>query len=172
MSLIIKSAVVILIGILAIGLLFRWLWKSGPYARCAGVGILVILAYHVLTAVYPPRAFYEKEFALRTGLAMPNSATIVFKKASYPDFHGDYSCEVLFEVSKEDFEWLERAAKCDSLTGVESGMGMNRRDVETAYGKPLQAVIYGSIRKRHSDESGSWMLLNDMKTVYFWFAQT
>lgn len=163
---------VVLIAFVILALLFRWLWKKGPYSRCAAIGLFGYLAYSVLTAIFPLRSFYEEEFAYRTGLAMPPSAKILFKYATYPDYHGDYSCEVLFEVSKEDFAWLERVAKSDPFRGECSGAGMFQREAEARYGRPMRPIIHASIRQRDSGQVGSWMLLDDRKTVYFWFVQT
>src|SRR5688572_14384892 len=75
-----------------------WLWRKSPYGRVAAVAIPAFVIYHCITAVFPPAAFYREEFADRTSIAMPPSAKMKFKKASFPDFHGDYASELLFEV--------------------------------------------------------------------------
>ena len=51
---------------------------------------LIFSIYQSYTAVYPNDSFYFKEFEYVTNQKIPNSAKIVSKKSSYPDFHGDY----------------------------------------------------------------------------------
>ena len=103
--------IVVLVGIALLGLagyVAVWMWKKGPYARVTVVALSGFVGYQVAIAAFPRDSFYREEFQYRTGIAMPSSAKIVFKKASYPDFHGDYASEMLFEVSPSDFAWLER----------------------------------------------------------------
>ena len=165
------AAVVLFVAWL-IGYLCWVLWKKGPYGRVAAVAIAGLVTYQIVQAVFPSAAFYSDEFAYRTGIALPPSAKIIFKKASYPDFHGDYASEMLFEVSKEDFAWLELAVKINPPTGDGALGGMYLTETVAAYGKKLEPIASGTIRRRKSDQRGAWGLLNDGKTVYFWFIQT
>jgi hypothetical protein len=172
MTLVLIFALAVLIPTALVGWFSWWLWKKGPYGRVAAAVISVTLAYFIVTAIFPPPSFYREEFAYRTGIAVPPSAKIKFMKASYSDFHGDYACEMVFEVSSDDFAWLQRASKINSKTGNESLGGMYWREAEIAFGKKLEAKLSGGIRTRNPDERGAWALLSDGKTVYFWFVQT
>jgi len=154
--------------------IFWWLWKKGRYGRVIAIAALTYVTYQIYVAVFPTSSFYRSEFAVRTGIEFPSSAKIIFTKSSYPDFHGDYAYEMLFEISPEDFQWLERTAadKLIPLTGDESIGGAFWRDSEAAYGKKMEVRVYRGLRNRKADQRGCWALLQDGKTVYFWFAQT
>lgn len=165
----------VLIGVVMLALLGGaavWLWKKGPYGRVAAVALALFFGYTAFDAVFPSESFYREEFEHRTGLTLLASARIVFKQSSYPDFHGDYAAEMLFEVSPEDFAWLEKALALQARAPAGAIAGMFRRQAEAHYGRPLEPSAASSIRQRDTDEHGAWALLNDRKTVYFWFVQT
>ncbi|PTX91543.1 hypothetical protein DB354_16830 [Opitutus sp. ER46] len=150
----------------------RWLWLKSPYGRMACVVGIAVVGYQAWNAVFPPSSFYRDEFALRTGIAAPPSARFVFKHASFPDLHGDYAAECLFRVSKADYAWLARAAAIPADGEKRSEYGLYRSQAEAAYGGVLRAVVRGQIRARAGDQHGGWALLDDGKTVHFWFVQT
>jgi len=119
------------IGFLALGgYVALRTWKKGQYARVAVVALSAFISYQVVVAVYPRDSFYSEESGHRTGIARPSSAKIVFKKVSYPDFHGDYALEMLFEVSPNDFEWLERTLNLNPPAGDGAIGGMYGREAE------------------------------------------
>ena len=165
-------AIVALSFLAAIGWLCWRLWKKGPYGHVAAVAITTLIVYQIWAAVTPSPSFFNDEFAFRTGIALPLSAKIKFKKASYPDFHGDYASEILFEVSPEDFAWLERLAKANPPDRERISNGMFWQEAEAAYGQKLTPSIRAGLRMPKSDQNGGWALLSDRKTVYFWFVQT
>ena len=172
MILIILIAIVLFIPTALIGFLFWWwMWKKGPYGRVAATIVTGLIAYEFITAIFPPESFYSYEYSYITGIAFPPSANIIFKKASYPDFHGDFACDILFEVSAEDYAWLARAARLNPATGDECLGGKYYTEITDKLGHKLDVNVFGSIRKRDTDVMGAWALLKDGKTVYFWFAQ-
>ncbi|MFN0187505.1 MAG: hypothetical protein ACKVQV_02255 [Bacteroidia bacterium] len=109
----------LLITLILIGLAYlvsRWLTKKG-YKK-TGITILttvtISIVYFSYTAFYPTDSFYEDEFEDNTGLDFPLTGNILFKNASYPDQHGDYSATALFKVSKKDFNHILTAIQSDN----------------------------------------------------------
>jgi hypothetical protein len=79
------------------------------------VGILFFLIYNIYIAVNPSDNFYYSEFKEVTLREIPKSAKILFKHASYPDFHGDYCSASLISLSNEDYSKLLDELNKDSL---------------------------------------------------------
>jgi hypothetical protein len=165
--------VLLALGALALAVYIAlWAWRKGRIPRAVMLGIFAFAGYHVYTAVYPPDSFYREEFEERTGIGMPVSAKIIYKNATYPDFHGDYASALLFEVSAEDFARLEALARATPLRDGDAVGGSFWRKAESRYGKTLDPIASGALKKGAIDEHGAWALLSDRKTVYFWFVQT
>ena len=146
-----------------------WLWRKGPYGRVTSVAIICAVVYSAGTAIWPTDSFYREEFADRTGIAFPPKARILFSDSSYPDFHGDYSVGVLFEVSSEEYEWLRKAAQAFPSPDGHEWMAPFQQEAQVAFGREFNVVRYGGIR---TGGHGAWLLLDDGKSIYFWFAQT
>lgn len=69
--------------------------------------------YFAYTAVYPTDDFYRAEFETITLRKLPNSAKILQKSATYPNFHGDYSSDATIELSPNDFQNLLKQMQHD-----------------------------------------------------------
>lgn len=75
---------------------------------------LIYSTYLSYTAVYPTDEFYFDEFYKITNKEIPNSAEILFKDSSYPDFHGDYFSKSKIQLSETDYKDLYEELKTDS----------------------------------------------------------
>lgn len=69
--------------------------------------------YAVYVEFYPPNNFYLEEFKKATLIEAPNSAKILNKATSYPDFHGDYCSASEIALSKEDYQKLYKQLNSD-----------------------------------------------------------
>ena len=78
------------------------------------VFLLIYSTYLSYTAVYPTDEFYFDEFYKITNKEIPNSAEILFKDSSYPDFHGDYFSKSKIQLSETDYKDLYEELKTDS----------------------------------------------------------
>lgn len=93
-----------------VGLVTKRNRNSHVYVRAATIvtyaGLFSFVAYHAYRAVYPDDDFYLAEFKTVVSHAPPKEARIVAKKATYPDFHGDYCSFSRIEVSRQSFRGL------------------------------------------------------------------
>ncbi|TLM91076.1 hypothetical protein [Hymenobacter jeollabukensis] len=103
-------------------LLYRWLIRRGHRRSAVGLPSLIILAlcYFFYSAFYPGDDFYAQEYAQITGLALPASADIQRKDASYPDQHGDYAACARIKVSAADYQQLLRQLSRDTAFRAQS----------------------------------------------------
>ncbi|MBX7204031.1 MAG: hypothetical protein K1X81_01275 [Bacteroidia bacterium] len=67
---------------------------------------LILFSFSYI-GVFPRDSFYIEEFKYNTGLELPDSAEIITKDASYPDFFGDFWAAAIIELSTEDYEKLK-----------------------------------------------------------------
>ena len=76
--------------------------------------LLLFTIYQTYNAFFPSESFYKDEFENVTLRKIPESAEIVFKKSSYPDFHGDYASSSQIKLSKEDYNKLLNELNSDN----------------------------------------------------------
>jgi hypothetical protein len=105
-------------------------------------------AYEVYTAIYPTDSFYLAEFKKVTLREAPESAKVIMKDATYPDFHGEYHSEALIRVSKNDYSLLLNELTKDhriTQNKPRENIGSNETDKVTGSFKTEQ-VIYSFSR--------------------------
>lgn len=93
----------------------RWLIKtkklSNQQSRKIKIAYIFIILFFATwstyDAFYPGDSFYKDEFINNTGIALPSSAIVKHKAASYPDFHGDYGANAVIVLSNNDYAALE-----------------------------------------------------------------
>jgi len=95
-----------LIGIAAAIALLVKLWRNGRIGKVASIALASSVAFLIYSAMVPSDSFYKKEFEKVTQLPFPASGRVLFKNATYPDLHGDYTSCALIEVSAADYEQL------------------------------------------------------------------
>lgn len=104
--LILVIAVCLVVIIAWIAILIK-LWRKGGIRRVISTAIAAGVIFLVYSAIYPHESFYKEEFERVTRLPFPASGKFLFKEATYPDFHGDYTSCALLEVSEKDYEALK-----------------------------------------------------------------
>ncbi|QIG88616.1 hypothetical protein G6R40_02575 [Chryseobacterium sp. POL2] len=109
--------------------------------------------YQSYTAVYPNDSFYYKEFEYVTNQKIPNSAKIINKKSSYPDFHGDYFSKSEIKLSEQDFNMLLEKLQNDKTL------------IETKPYKKNELRVFERKIKGESDRFLFIHFLNDNKTI-------
>lgn len=115
-------AVILIIIIGLIYLIFRWLNKIGKTKTGLMVFTLIFLGltYLIYTALNPTDGFYIDEFETNSGLEFPESGKVKSKSATYPDQHGDYSANALFELNNKDFLKLINQIQNDSKFQIDT----------------------------------------------------
>jgi hypothetical protein len=78
------------------------------------LALLLFSIYKTYDAFFPSESFYKDEFENVTLREIPESAQFIFKKSSYPDFHGDYASSSQIKLSKEDYKKLLNELSSDS----------------------------------------------------------
>ena len=81
---------------------------------------LLILSFSIYKAFYPSEEFYIQEWKYSTDLPFPESGEIVWKDATYPDIHGDYSASAIVELSSQDFIKLRNSIKISKVLKPDS----------------------------------------------------
>ena len=164
--LLILAILIVLVSLLLLLLLIRWLCKKGTWGKVVSILMLGGITYMIVTAIWPLKGFYIDEFVCRSGLTFPKSAVFLYKSATYPDFHGDYSSEAVFTVSEADFEYLKNEILKRRKDGLEKpwmpSFGKIRQD---------QCLMWENISEK-IDQHLSWGLMNDGRTVFFVYNQT
>jgi hypothetical protein len=86
----------------------RLLWRSGAPGRVAVVLVLLALGPTLYRAVVPSAAAYRGEFTRLSGLVLPESAEMVERSASFPDFQGRYRACMVLRLAPADAQALQR----------------------------------------------------------------
>jgi hypothetical protein len=166
---IILILIVILIPLAGLIAAFAVLWrifKKGRIEKAIAISIAGLIAYFIITAIWPTRGFYKDEFEYNTSIPFPKSARFVHKSATYPDFHGDYSSEAVFILSEDDFLTLKGYLEKSKGSNQELPW-MPKHKMVTKDGLLLWENTSKAI-----DKHFSWGLLNDGKTAFFMYVQT
>ena len=157
-------AVVIAIPIALFMFLSR-VWKFGWIGKCISIGVGGLILFSVITGIWPEDAFYIDEFESHTGLALPKSAIVVDKEASYPDVHGDYSSEAVIQLNPADFNALRTTAS--QITAAKCSISAMAK---THLGKEIVPIGCSSTEKTANGyEYFEWTMFSDNKTIYFEF---
>lgn len=121
-------------------------------------------AYMVYSAFYPGDPFYENEFTTGTGLTLPESTTINFKSATYPDFHGDYSSTFIADVGDDFYNELSTSLPESGFTF--SDQGMTRYD-KLLMEKNFPSTISALCQYTRQDDQTVYIiaLLNDERSI-------
>ncbi|GEM_PF-3550426 len=99
------ALVIVVLALLYV--LVRWLWRKGRYGRLLlAVGFLGVL-WSIYDAAYPPESFYAAELQRLVKVSLPAEAQFVYKTATYPDIHGDYSACFIVRLPAVAFEKLK-----------------------------------------------------------------
>lgn len=64
---------------------------------------IALISYNVYFAIYPKDNFYLGEFAVVTKRSAPSETKVLFKDATYPDFHGEYCSYSRLLVTKSSY---------------------------------------------------------------------
>jgi hypothetical protein len=97
-----------------IGFVVGLISKSHPNAaaikvkaiKYGHIAAIVLLTHETYFAIYPDDDFYLGEFEYVTDRKPPEDAVILFKYASYPDFHGDYCSFSRMQLSRLAYDGL------------------------------------------------------------------
>ena len=87
----IAGAVLLLVVLALLYVLVRWLWLKGLYGRLLLAAGFLCALRSIYGAVYPPDSFYTAELQRLVKVSLPAEAQFIYKTATYPDIHGDYS---------------------------------------------------------------------------------
>jgi hypothetical protein len=156
----------ILIGFI----IYKWLKRKG-YKKL-GISILCViilsLSYMFYTALYPTDDFYFEEFKQVTLREIPNSAEIMEKSCSYPDFHGDYCSSSQVKLSKEDYLKLLREMENDNRLTKTTQMNGFQEFSNTIGGKKESNIIKGFTRVIVGEEDQYLYIgfYNDNETIF------
>lgn len=112
-----------------VGFIVRLATKNHPHSvyltskaiKLGYLGALALLAYQTYTAIYPNDGFYLGEFELASGRKPPEEVIVLFKDATYPDFHGDYCSFSRLEINPQSYRaLLKQLSEDPRFTGSES----------------------------------------------------
>lgn len=71
--------------------------------------MLAFLSFEIYRALYPFEEFYVEEWCSNTDLPFPKSSNIIWKTATYPDQHGDYTSTAIIKLPALEFIKLKTA---------------------------------------------------------------
>lgn len=115
MIFVIILGVILLVGFaLLSGISFLLIKKLRIYGTILVTGGWSLLMHQIYTAFYPTEDFYREIFAHYWDFELPQSAEFVYKRATYPDFHGDYAAVFIVELEAEDIKELQNDMKMKS----------------------------------------------------------
>jgi hypothetical protein len=81
---------------------------------------LIFLFFSIYKAFYPSDEFYIEEWNYSTDITFPKSANIIWKDATYPDQHGDYTSSAIIELSPKDFINLRNSINTSKVLSPDS----------------------------------------------------
>jgi hypothetical protein len=141
------------------------LWRQGTLSKLISLFIVIGSSYLGFTAIYPQDSFYINDFEEVTGLSLPESVTVLYKSASYPDFQGDYTSEAVFEFSEDSFLKL-----IDKQAFKEKSLCNNQREMERSLNNILSIVGCKTIQRQ--GVYFYWNIYSDGKTVYYLYSSS
>jgi hypothetical protein len=95
------------------------------------------VVYATYTAIYPTDDFYLREFKYVTKHEAPDDAVVVTKRASYPDFHGDYCSFSRMRLSKTSYQSLLAELQADPSMVRENSARVPSKSLQTSNLPPL-----------------------------------
>lgn len=128
--------------------------------------LFVIPAYITYNAFYPVKEFYIEEFKSVTHLDFPNSGKFVYKKASYPDFQGDYFSSSQIKLSQNDYKELYKKISLDSNM-VKTEIISRFKEFDDIKNKSELEIINGFTRKTAENDLHCYIgFCNDSQTIF------
>jgi len=82
--------------------------------------LIIAVGYLVYDAFYPNESFYIEEWKRGTGFQFPKNAKLIWKDATYPDQHNDYTSSVVFQVSSQDFNKIHNRIESNAIGQLNS----------------------------------------------------
>ena len=163
----------VLVPILIIGLpiiLLIWLNKISkrrnlnPKWRILFYIPIFVVGYFIYDGIYPSSEFYKIDFKEVTEMKFPESGKIIYKTASFPDLHGDYTSSFLVEFDESDLTKIENKLKNDGFEEKENNMNSSELDyIENKKGQKKYSKVY--TRQLKNGKHYSVGFLDDNKTV-------
>jgi len=137
---------------------YKWAKRRlHKYIALALVLIIPIIFYYpIYIAVHPPDDFYKYEFKEIVGMDFPKSGDIIRKRASYPDFHGDYCSSALIEFSEDDYQQILEYVKGSMIF-----------DNNTIMGSDIYYSVIGSISDEEFIYKASYYPKDDYRFIGF-----
>ena len=108
----------ILIAIVLSYFLFHFIKKKkyNKWLRLLALLPLLIVLYFFLVALFPGEDFYRQDFKKVAGIDLPKDAEFIYKSATYPDIHGDYTSVSIINVGPEFYAALPEKLEENGLT--------------------------------------------------------
>ena len=132
------------------------------------VFLLLFSSYQTYDAFFPSEEFYEDEFKTVTLRDIPKSAEFISKKASYPDFHGDYCSSSQIKLSKEDYQKLLTELKSDKQF-TENGQSIGSEEFIYTLENKSENQILNSFTRQIENEEDHYLYIafyDDKETVF------
>ena len=139
--------------------------KAANFFALIFIFISVFICYEIVEAIYPNDDWYKENFQINSGIGFPKNGKIIYKAASYPDFHGHFISACSFELRPESFKQFLKAFPANNNY---CEFGSDEID------NVMQHYNKNNINQVHKKVDGNssiyLMFLNDNKTViYFSF---
>lgn len=115
MGYLIIGALLLLIVLAMLYLLVRWLWLKGRYGRLLIASSLLALLWSIYDAVYPSESFYAAELQHLIKISLPAESKFIYKTATYPDIHGDYSACFIVHLPATAFDKLKASIASEPM---------------------------------------------------------
>ena len=90
-------------------LINRWLKKRIDTRLAKSIAMIptLIMIFVFFRACHLSDDFYQEDFTEITTIEFPESGKVKYKRASFPDHHGDYTSCALIELSNTDYDLLQ-----------------------------------------------------------------
>ena len=142
--------------------------RSKQINRIYILSLLVFSIYQTYDAFFPSESFYKDEFENVTLREIPKSAQIIFKKSSYPDFHGDYASSSQIKLSKEDYNKLLKELNSDNQFSKD-GQIIGFEEFDYTLNNKDQNNISVSFTRPIKDKEDCYLFIgfyNDNQTIF------
>jgi hypothetical protein len=162
------ALVFIVLPLAAIALVFLLLKKIfNKNAAVIGSGLLLILlAYVVITDIFPTPAFVQRNFEENTNVTIPASAKLVstFGNQSIWGF-GDYNFSYAYQLSSEDCRTLDEQLREEGF--VQSRSWLETEKVNQLLESHSTRTVVKTLKKDFKFKQFDVLFLDDNKTVIF-----
>lgn len=96
-------AVLLILVLVAMTFVLHKLWKWHVVGKAIVLSFSAFTFFHIWTAIWPTDSWYLEDFETRTSIQLSENVKVLYKRATFPDFQGDYFSTAILAFTDAEF---------------------------------------------------------------------